>query len=241
MENDKKANSAMSLRGLCMEEEKILVPSSLQETLWRLEEARQGFRAKSTAQVQEALEWVLSRQGLKGSYCNLFLPTSLDLKQGARLPTGEHVETSAATRHILGEEALRAVVVWNRGSSSSVKEAMKGFNQILERGGRSGSYCCYNCTISFLRTLAVSRVERADEILEKGLSKIKKKRMSNGKWHGFPFYYTLLFLSEIDSPSARDELKYAGKVADGLLKRYQGSDRVSLFRKLGLKAALNVI
>jgi len=224
-----------------MEEEKVLVSSSLQETLWRLEEVHQGFRAKSTVHVQEALEWILSRQGLKGSYCNLFMPTNLDLEQGAHLPTGEHVKTSAATRHILGEEALRTVIVWNLISSPSVKEAMVGFNQILERGGKNGSYCCHNCTISFLRTLAVSKIEKADEILEKGLNIIKKKRTSDGRWHGFPFYYTLLLLSEIDSPSARNELNHARKIADGLLRRYQGNDRVSLFRRLGLKAALNVI
>jgi hypothetical protein len=39
-----------------METTKILVPESLQETLWRLEEVRQGFRTKSATDVQEALE-----------------------------------------------------------------------------------------------------------------------------------------------------------------------------------------
>ena len=41
--------------------EQVLVPESLAETLWRLEEVRQGFRAKSTAQVQEALNWIRAR------------------------------------------------------------------------------------------------------------------------------------------------------------------------------------
>ena len=59
-----------------VEEKEILVSGSLQETLWRLEEVRHGFRAKSQAHVQEALEWVQSRQGLDGSYCDLFMPTS---------------------------------------------------------------------------------------------------------------------------------------------------------------------
>ena len=44
-----------------METKKILVSESLQETFWRLEEVRQGFRSRSTADVQEALEWVLTR------------------------------------------------------------------------------------------------------------------------------------------------------------------------------------
>jgi hypothetical protein len=224
-----------------IEDKKILVSDSLQETLWRLEEVRQGFRKKSDMHVKEALEWVLSRQGLKDSYCDLFLPTNQDLTQGAQLLTGEIIKTNAATRHILGEEALRTLIVWNLESSKLVKEATKGLNRIIERGGKSGSYCCYNCTIAFLRTLAVAKVDARDEILERGLSKIKKAQSSDGEWHGFPFYYTLLFLSEVDSPYAKNELKHAKNAAKRLLKRYSGNDRISLFRSLALRAALDSI
>jgi len=223
-----------------MEEEKVLAPDSLQETLWRLEEVRQRFRVKSDVRVKEALEWVLSRQGLEGSYCSLFALTTQDLAQGIRLLTGERIRTNAAARHILGEEALRTLIVWNLGSAP-VTEALKGLDQILERGGKNGSYCCYNCTVAFLRTLAVAKTYGADEILEKGLRRVKKARTSEGRWKGFPFYYTLLFLSEIDSSSAREELRHARKVADSLLKRCRGKDRVPLFRRLGLEAALNAV
>jgi hypothetical protein len=224
-----------------MDDKKILVSDSLQETLWRLEEVRKGFRRKSDIYVKEALEWVLSRQGLEGSYHNLFLLTSQDLTQGVHLPTGEHIKTNVATRHILGEEALRTLIVWNLESSKPVKEATKGFNQIIEIGGKNGSYCCYNCTIAFLRTLAVTKTDARDEILDKGLDKIKKAQSSDGRWRGFPFYYTLLFLSELDSPYAKNELKHAKKAAERLLKHYSGSDRISLFRRLALKAASNAI
>ena len=222
-----------------METEKILVSGSLQETLWRLEEVRQGFRRKSVADVREALEWVLSRQGLQGSYCSLFLPTSQDLSQGVRLLTGERVSSSAATRHVLGEEALRTAIVWKMGASSAVKQALNGFNQILDRGARSGSYCCYNCTIAFLRTLTVAKPNEWNQILEKGLNGIRKARTADGKWHGFPFYYTLLTLSETDTAAARAELKHASKMAERLIGRYQGDNRTSRFRKLALEAALN--
>jgi hypothetical protein len=220
-------------------EYKILVSDSLQETLWRLEEVRRGFREKSDMHIKEALDWVLSRQGVKGSYCNLFLPTDQDLTQGAQVLTGEHVKTSAATRHILGEEALRTLIIWDLESSKPAKRATEGLEQIIERGGKKGSYCCYNCTIAFLRTLAVAKVDARDEILERGLSKIKRAQSPDGRWHGFPFYYTLLFLSEIDSPYAKNELKHAKKTAERLLKRYSGRDRISLFRSLALRAALD--
>ncbi|HXX87085.1 MAG TPA: hypothetical protein VEH86_01380, partial [Candidatus Acidoferrum sp.] len=70
-----------------METSPVLAAQSLAETLWRLEEVRQGLRPKSGAQVEKALRWVLSRQGLKGSYMNLFAPTEKDLL-GVKLLTG---------------------------------------------------------------------------------------------------------------------------------------------------------
>jgi hypothetical protein len=224
-----------------METKKILVPESLQETLWRLEEVRLGFRSKSSADAQEALQWVLARQGLHGSYFDLFMPTNQDLSQGVRLLTGERMLSNAGTRHVLGEEALRTVIVWKLRSSSAVKQALKGFNDLLEAGGKSGSWCCHTCTTAFLRTLVVAKPDKWDRILEKGLNRIKKARTPDGRWNGFPFYYTLLTLSEMDTPSAQAELRHAGKITERLLKRYCSDDRTSRFRRLGLKAALTVI
>lgn len=224
-----------------MKTKKILVTESLQETLWRLEEVHQGFRSKSAAHVQEALQWVLSRQGLHESYFNLFMPMNQDLSQGVRLLTGERMLSNAGTRHVLGEEALRTVIVWKLRSSLAVKQALKGFNDLLEAGAKSGHWCCYTCTTAFLRTLAVVKPDRWDGILEKGINRIKKARTANGRWRGFPFYYMLLTLSEMDTSSARDELRHASKIAERLLKRYHNDDRISRFRRLGLKAALNVV
>lgn len=180
-------------------------------------------------------------KGLPGSYRNLFMPTNLDISQGVRLPTGERMLSDAGTRHILGEEALRTVSVWKLESSPAVKQALKGFDDILEAGGKNGSWCCYTCTVSFLRTLAAARPDKWDGILEKGINRIKRARTSKGRWHGFPFYYTLLALSEMATSSARAELRHASKVAERLLKRYRSGDRVSRFRRLGLEATLNVV
>jgi hypothetical protein len=226
---------------LYMEADKILVSDSLQETLWRLEEARYGFRKKSDDTVREALDWILTRQGLPKSYLNLFAPTDKDFLQGLRLLTGELVRSGAALRHIIGEETLRTAIVWGLRSSPTVKQALEGFDQILERGARkTGTYCCHNCTIAFLRTLAVVKPKEWDEILEKGMNKIRKARTNDGKWHSYPFYYTLLMLSELKTPLAHAELKHANKTAEKLLQRYRGDDRTSRFRKFALEATLNV-
>jgi hypothetical protein len=216
--------------------DRVLVSDSLMETLWRLEEVRQGFRSGSQAHVDEALDWVLSRQGLEGSYCGLFSPTPEDLKQGLQLPTGEKMHTIAATKHILGEEALRTALVWKRDKTPQAGQALKGLDAILERGGKTGRYCCYTCTIAFLRTLATTTISGKDEIVRKGLDRIRRARMPDGRWKGFPYYYTLLTLTEIDQPTARKELEYTSKKAQKLLNRYHGKDRTSQFRNLALKS-----
>jgi len=227
--------------GGCLKSERIFVVESLAETLWRLEEVRRGFRSRSDAQVEEALRWVLSRQGLEGSYRNLFSPTESDVR-GIRLLTGERIVSGAALRHILGEEALRTLIVWNLGSSPAVREAVKSFHALLNTGSgkparETGFYCCYRCTPAFLRTLAVVQPDGWERILERGISNIRRSRTPDGRWRGFPFYYTLLTLSEVDMTSAKAELRHARKVAKGLLKRYRNDDRTSRFRRLGLEAA----
>ena len=149
--------------------------------------------------------------------------------------------SDAGTRHVLGEESLRTAIVWKLRSPSAVKQALKGFNDLLEAGAKSGGWCCYTCTIAFLRALAVAKPDKWDRILEKGLNRINKARTPDGRWHGFPFYYTLLTLSDIHTPSAQAELRHAGKIAERLLKRYHSDDRRSRFRRLALEAALSVV
>lgn len=218
---------------------KVLVSDSLMETLWRLDEVRLGLRGGSRTETDEALDWVLSRQGLEGSYSGLFLPTQEDLKRGLQLPTGERMHTVAATKHILGEEALRTALVWKRENTPQVRQALKGLGFILDKGGKRGSYCCYTCTVAFLRTLTTTTISGKDEIVQKGLNGIRKARTPDGRWKGFPYYYTLLTLAEMNQPMARNELLHASKAARRLLERYKDKDRTARFRRLALKTALD--
>jgi hypothetical protein len=55
--------------------------------------------------------WLAGRQGLSGSYAGMFAPTSRDFAEGIRLFTGERITSGAATGHILGEEACRALLL----------------------------------------------------------------------------------------------------------------------------------
>ena len=55
--------------------------------------------------------WLAGRQGLPGSYAGMFAPMSRDYAEGIRLFTGERISSRAATGHILGEEACRALLL----------------------------------------------------------------------------------------------------------------------------------
>jgi hypothetical protein len=218
--------------------QKILVPQSLQETLWRLEEARLASLKCSDSEVDEALCWVLGRQGLKGAYRGLFAPTEADFSQGARFLTGERIRTGAGTAHVLGEEALRALCIWGLQDREETQRALENYHNIVEHSRSTGRYCCYTCTIALWRGVNAARPAGWEEVLEKGLTRLKQARTPEGRWRGYPFYYTLLTLAEIDSPAALQEQSYAAKVVESLLRRNRGDDRVSRFRRLALKWAV---
>lgn len=208
-----------------------------------------GLRNTFDADAKEALQWVLKRQGLPGSYRGLFAPTQLDISEGIRLPTGESIGGFAGARHVIGEEALRALVVWKFGwHSTPFRQAMDGFKGIFRKMSEyDGLFCCSRCTIGFLRSANVLRYasmswvrpDEMDDILRMSLNRVKKARIGGGKWRGFPYYYTLLTLSDMDMPPAKAELKYASKMAERLIRRNKGDDRGARFRRLGVEAALN--
>lgn len=77
--------------------------------------------------------WLVGRQGLPGSYAGMFAPTAVDYAEGFQLFTGERIASHAATGHILGEEACRALLLLN----IEAEEVMAA----LARAGRAMDDC----------------------------------------------------------------------------------------------------
>jgi len=63
-------------------------------------------------------------------------------------------------------------------------------------------------------------------------------RDGKGKWDGFPFFYTLLLLTEADDPLATQELTYAAPVCEKQLTQNWHSDPISMRRQEILSRAL---
>lgn len=225
---------------------KIVHGNSLGATLDALNEVFfMGGRLSKAARV-EAAEWIAGRQGVKGAYRGMFAPTPLDYRRGIRVFTGERVLSSAAIGHILGEEASRALIKLD-GRSRVASEALKKSNKGIIRALMScetparvrGFYCCGTCSASLWRHLAVGGLNKSRKRLNAGLRVLRKYRDGSGKWRRFPFYYTLLALSEIDDKLALRELEYAAPLCERLLNRYRARTKIATRRRVLLQRVLD--
>ncbi len=197
---------------------------SLAATLDAINEAFFLGESMSKSQRVEAAERIASRQGLAGSYAGMFAPTRRDFNEGVRVFTGERMRSRAGTAHILGEESCRALILLDvdrKEINDALADAGAGMTERMRKGRehKSGTYCCGTCSASLWRHLAVGGLKNPERFLAAGLKTLKAHRLGTGRWKRFPFYYTLLALSEMDVPSAIKEMRYAAPSCERLLKR----------------------
>jgi hypothetical protein len=74
------------------------------------------------------------------------------------------------------------------------------------------------------RHLLAGGLDRQDERLREGVTYLRSMRSGDGKWRRFPFWYTVLALSEMDVPGARDEIKYARPLLERAAERTPARD-----------------
>jgi len=215
----------------------LVHPDSLAETLDAVGEAFFYGQRLSKAQRQEVAKWIAARQGLPGSYRQMFAPTGQDRAEGITLFTGEKNRSGGGSSHILGQEACRTLILL--GAPGAVaRKALRRASQWQTFLGASrdrgkGMYCCGKCSVAMWRHLAVGGFDEldAERWLNAAMKTLKGSRLGTGRWRPFPFHYTLLALSEIDLPAARKERQYAAPVCESMLKRKPKGDRIDLRRR----------
>ena len=206
----------------------MIFEKSLSRTVDALSELDFERRSLPAADHAAVARWIAGRQGLKGAYADMFAGFPAELEQGIAVFTGERI-TSASARHVLGEEAARALRLL-RPSEPSVRAALgradEGMLKRLAqaaldpRNGNPGRYCCGKCTVGFWRNLLSGGLDRREERLSRGVGEVLRgMRTGQGKWRVFPFWYTVLALSEMDLPEARAELRYAAPVLERVAQR----------------------
>ena len=191
-------------------------PRSLSRTVDAVNAAIFQKRRWPAAIRQSVAHWIAGRQGLPGAYADTFAGFPSERASGIVLFTGERI-TSASARHILGEEAsraLRQLAVRDRVVTGALDRADEGLMRRLaqwtsDRGrGNPGTYCCAKCTVGLWRNLVAGGLDRQDERLQRGVEQLRASRDGKGGWRKYPFWYTVLALSEMDFKAAADELRY---------------------------------
>ena len=116
---------------------------------------------------------------------------------------------------VIACRALRLLGARDASTRGALERASVGLAQCLERAAKDprntnpGRFCCGKCTVGLWRHLLSGGLDRREERLAKGVSHLKSVRDGNGGWKAFPFWYTVLALSEVDTPGAARELTYA--------------------------------
>src|SRR5262245_24328412 len=124
--------------------------TSLSQTVDAIHAAHFDGRAVGAAERGRAARWIAARQGLPGSYGGTFAGFPSERSKGIVLFTGERI-TSASARHILGEEAsraLRLLGVRDGAVTRALEADDDGLMRCLEhaaedpRGRNPGLFCC---------------------------------------------------------------------------------------------------
>ena len=87
------------------------------------------------------------------------------------------------------------------------------------RNGNPGLFCCGKCSVGLWRNLLAGGLDRQEERLRHGARHLRSMRDGAHQWRRFPFWYTVLALSEMDSAEARAELKYAAPALEQAASR----------------------
>jgi hypothetical protein len=200
---------------------------SLSETVDAINAAHVEERTIAASVRAQAARWIAARQGLPGSYGGTFAGFPSERAHGIVLFTGERIQ-SASARHILGEEAsrvLRLLRVKDAAITRALEAADEGLMRCLARAaakpgnGNPGLFCCGKCSVGLWRNLLSGGLTRREERMQRGALHLRSMRDGRHGWRKFPFWYTVLALSEMDVAEAKSELKYAAPALERAASR----------------------
>ncbi len=211
----------------------VIWHDSLSRTLDAVAELAFENQTLSSAERELVARWIAARQGLPQAKSGTFAGFPSELREGVVVFTGERF-THASARHILGEEACR-VLRWLDVREPEVQAALeradRGLIAAVARaehdpryGNNPGAYCCTKCTVGMWRNLISGGLDRHEERLSKGVGQFLRSSRGERRWRSFPFWYTVLALTEMDVPEARDELEFVAPVLERTARRAAPAD-----------------
>jgi hypothetical protein len=191
-------------------------------TVDAVNEALFNGRPLSKAEKEGVARWIAGRQVEVGKQAGLFAPTEDDYQEGVGLFTGERLRTKLAARNILTVEAARAMVLFGMGEDILERTNRWLLKQCFSSACTIGE--CAHSTVGLMRYLAAGGLADSEKRLNAHIAVLSQHRDSQGRWRRFPFYYTLLALSETDLPAAVEEIRYAAPACERFLRRSPKDD-----------------
>lgn len=211
----------------------IVRPASLAATLDSAGEAFFYQKPIPIAHRNETASMLICRQIHSGSNSGFFIPFTAEKEIPSRLFSGEQLYTDFARRHIqLIESArvLKLLGVDDYAVTQSIRVAdQRMITSCYSRFCSKGE--CKSLTVAYMRYLSLNNSSDSGAHLNSLLTKLAGQRDGKGKWGGFPYFYTLLMLSEVDDPLAFQELKYIAPLCEKQLGQIWSIDPISKRRQ----------
>ena len=219
----------------------IIDKASVGRTIDGANDALAEGRPIADDEKAKVASWLLGRQVTAGRNIGAFEPTTTDLRDGAHLYTGERLRTKLATRNVLSAEAARLLVLFGH-DDPAMREGVERAESWLSVACFVRDDCAIGeCAHSFVSHMRFTSVlEPGSPSLVRRVGVIRDHRDGKGRWERFPFYYTVLLLTELIGEAARSELRYAVPACERALtkgaqnKAYQARRRVLLERVIAL-------
>ena len=213
---------------------------SLRKTIETVDELLFHYLPITQAEREAFSMQILSCQIQSGPEAGLFSHASLDGDNAPRLFSGERIYTQLAARHTLLIDSAR-ILTRLKVSNGAVTRALELAKQKMEARCYA-SFCavgeCRHLTIAFMRYLIACGSGECNLRLGIFFNQLAAHRDPQGRWDSFPFYYTLLMLSESDSLQAAEERLHAVPACVALLKRTWNNDPISSRRKTILERTI---
>lgn len=219
----------------------LLNKTSLYKTVDNVNEAFFYGKRIPGKEAKELVTWISSRLDTEYSYNRSFGVTKKDMTGKVCTFTGEPLRSHASMRHIMAEETCRVLLLLNKFTGQKTEEPLertyREFYRMLRdseaAGKHPGTFCCGPCTVGLWRHLAVGGLPHYADNLDEGIAVLHDFHDGGGRWGRFPFFYTLLALSEIDHPIAQKEINYAQPECERVFKRLR-KDNIFSERKRDL-------
>ncbi len=211
----------------------LLNRTSLYKTVDNVNEAFFYGRKITKSEAREVVSWISTRYDTEYSYNHSYGLTTKDINSPVFTFTGERL-LCASMRHIMAEESARVVLQLSQIACVkpvTLKKTDEWFYKMLnasEAAGKPlGTFCCGQCTIGLWRYLNAGGLPKYRKYISEGIRSLHSNRDEAGKWGRFPFYYTLLALSEIEDEAALKEINYAMTACERALNRMNKSNTFS--------------